>query len=185
MKDIAHRLLSKAAIFFPILCAFVVGASLQWVSHTPVVNMARDVATVELASRPARMAALPGSVGKGIHIGNNFLGEWQSALFSKINGQGGPLPDVVVILSSQAYDLILQNCMIIGVEPKTNAAPIISYLQTLSASGKKIVVRIFPAPGNFTSFHLLLGRRWMRIFRWSMKMSKSAIKTTKILMQHA
>jgi hypothetical protein len=106
-------------------------------------------------------------------------------LFSKINGQGGPLPDVVVILSSQAYDLILQNCMIIGVQPKTNAAPIISYLQTLSAAGKKIVIRIFPSPGNFTSFHLLLGLRWMPIFRSFMKMSKSATKTTKILMQHA
>jgi hypothetical protein len=155
MKDIAYRFFSKATIIFFIMFAFVVGTSLQLASHTPELDTAKKAVTPGPASRPARSVALPGAAGKGIHLGNNFLGEWPSALFSKIDDQGGPLPDIVITLSSQVYELILQNCMIIGVQPKPNATPVISYLQTLSTAGKKIVIRIFPSPGNFTSFHLL------------------------------
>ncbi len=97
----------------------------------------------------------------GIHAGNH-INFWNPALLRYIDGRnsaiGGKWPGVIVFLTRQAYNVgrtASPDCRVIsttvGVKPELQ-----NYLQAASAAGVKIILRVYPSPGNFsTSDHSL------------------------------
>jgi hypothetical protein len=105
-----------------------------------------------------RSSASPLFVGAaaGIHMGNHN-GLWNSDLRRYIDGRnsgvGGKWPSVIVFLTRQAYSVnrtsspdcrITQNTVSVRPELK-------DYLQAASTAGVKIILRIYPSPGNFNA----------------------------------
>jgi len=90
----------------------------------------------------------------GIHLGNRPAADWNSTLLARIDGDrpGVTWPKAVVFLSSQLYDLSRDaNCRIkTGANDTTTGRPVIlDYLQRASQNGVRIIIRVYPSPGNF------------------------------------
>jgi hypothetical protein len=101
----------------------------------------------------------------GIHFGNHVYGEaWTADLFKRIDPTlGGTWPDTVVILSRNVYDVPRNtsgDCRITGAAGKypllTATTVFTGYLQRASTAGVKIIIRIWPSPGNFDAGHRLI-----------------------------
>jgi hypothetical protein len=100
----------------------------------------------------------------GIHFGNHVYSEpWTEDLLKRIDlTQGGTWPDTVVVLSRNVYDVPRNtsgDCRITGATGKypllTATTVFTGYLQRASAAGVKIIIRIWPSPGNFDAIHHL------------------------------
>ncbi len=104
-----------------------------------------------------RSSASPLFVGAaaGIHMGNHN-GFWNPALLLYVDGRntgfGGRWPSVIVFLTRHAYNVsrtASPDCRItkdmVSVRPELK-----SFLQGASAAGVKIVLRVYPSPGNFS-----------------------------------
>jgi hypothetical protein len=95
----------------------------------------------------------------GIHLGSHVVAEpWTEELLTRIDGDkpGGKWPDTVVFLSSNLYNKPRNqpgDCKINSVSGKydltTGTGNPLGYLQRASKAGVKIIIRIWPSPGNF------------------------------------
>jgi hypothetical protein len=94
----------------------------------------------------------------GIHLGNHVVAEpWDENLLRRIDGdKGGIWPDTIVFLSRNLYDVTRNtsgDCRITSIAGKypslTNTGVFTGYLQRASTAGVKIIIRIWPSPGNF------------------------------------
>lgn len=108
----------------------------------------------------SQRTAAPASAAAGIHMGNRN-GFWNPALLLYSDGCntafGGRWPSMLVFLTRQAYNVsrtAAPDCRItkamVSVRPELK-----EYLQAASVAGVKIVLRIFPSPGNFNADHSL------------------------------
>jgi hypothetical protein len=96
----------------------------------------------------------------GVHLGNRTV-DWNTALLNAIDGEkvGGIWPKSVVFISNQVYDLHRPQdgvCRILGAASITIKSPVLKdYLQRASKNGVRIIIRIYPSPGNFDTFQNL------------------------------
>lgn len=103
-----------------------------------------------------------GCIGKcwsGIHLGNRNNADWNGLLNRIDPALGGKLPPVVAALSSQVYDIQRYPsdhpqypCRVSGASVKPTATVLFDYIRRASASGVKVIIRIFPSPGNFVDW---------------------------------
>jgi hypothetical protein len=92
----------------------------------------------------------------GIHLGSGVQGNWSVLMQTRLTGGNasqGVYPAVIVILSSDLFNYVRGGpaCRISGINasnPVKNQA-LYNYLTDAARKGTKIVIRIFPSPGNF------------------------------------
>ncbi|CAG1014819.1 hypothetical protein ANRL4_05319 [Anaerolineae bacterium] len=104
--------------------------------------------------------ATPTGALAGIHLGNHVAAEdWSVDLLRRIDPrQGGVLPQVLVVLSSQVYDRprdLANECRLLNAYIPASRSSIRGYLQYASAQGVRIIIRIVPSPGNMNDLHHL------------------------------
>lgn len=103
-----------------------------------------------------------GCIGKcwsGMHLGNRNNADWNGLLNRIDPDLGGKWPPVVVALSSQVYDIQRYPsnhpqypCRVSSASIKPTATTLFDYIRRASASGVRVIIRIFPSPGNFVDW---------------------------------
>jgi len=94
---------------------------------------------------------------RGIHLGNRDS-DWnaQTDLFVRLKGDSnGAYPAVVVVLSAQVYEVQSRRsatppCNIQDATVKNSY--IFNYLTEAQAHGTRVIIRIYPSPGNFNDY---------------------------------
>jgi hypothetical protein len=95
----------------------------------------------------------------GMHMGNRNGGLWETGMLDAIDPRDddGLWPAVVVALSDQIYAIQRNgpNCTISGVTVNPNAwsSGVFLYLRAAAQSGVKVIIRLYPSPGNFTDYN--------------------------------
>lgn len=136
---------SSSLQFFKLSIAGILSAILVLLMVSTVVSIPSTFASQLSTPMPAQSRW-------GIHLGNHVANEaWSPALLERIDGDnGGTWPDTLVALSSNLYDRprnTSTDCKI-G-EISASAGMPLDYLQRAAAAGVKIIIRIWPSPGNF------------------------------------
>ncbi len=112
---------------------------------TPGSGVYRVYLPVVRADRPRR----------GIHLGNRGS-DWntQTDLLVRLRGDlNGAYPAVVVVLSNQVYTISRSTtspCNIISAS--VLHSHVFNYLTDAQAHGTRVVIRLYPSPGNFTDW---------------------------------
>jgi hypothetical protein len=97
----------------------------------------------------------------GVHLGNK-IDDWSSTLLQRIDPQrGGKWPAAVVVLSNQVYQINraprgpdpAQSCRVQSASVRTDRTVIFDYIQRAAQAGVKVIVRIYPSPGNFPDWN--------------------------------
>lgn len=94
----------------------------------------------------------------GIHLGNRNGGLWEPGMLDAIDPRDGDgtWPAVVVALSQQIYVVNRSGsqCIINSVTANPNAvnSGVLDYLKAATDHGVKVIIRLFPSPGNFTDY---------------------------------
>jgi hypothetical protein len=103
----------------------------------------------------------------GIHLGNRIGHDWNENdsgeavdFLEFIDGDDShPLPAAVVVLSNQVYELersLEGRCDIIGVHVRSDRDHVYQYLKHMANRNVKVIIRIYPSPGNFTDWEKIL-----------------------------
>lgn len=94
----------------------------------------------------------------GVHLGNRNGGLWETGMLDAIDPRDGDgyWPANLVILSNQLYTVERNSsdCYVTGVTANPNAvnSGVFEYIQAASQHGSRVIVRIFPSPGNFIDY---------------------------------
>jgi hypothetical protein len=139
-----------------LVCSLMIGlGALLWLLLSPGVQPQVSNVFASPLSTPALRANI---TYWGLHLGNHVNGEpWDENLLKRIDGDkpGGLWPSVIVFLGRNLYDVSRNtsgDCRITSVAGKypvlTNTGVFTGYLQRASAAGVKIMIRIWPSPGN-------------------------------------
>lgn len=139
-----------------LVCSLMIGlGALLWLLLSPGVQPQVSNVFASPLSTPAPRANI---TYWGLHLGNHVNGEpWDENLLKRIDGDkpGGLWPSVIVFLGRNLYDVSRNtsgDCRITSVAGKypalTNTGVFTGYLQRASAAGVKIMIRIWPSPGN-------------------------------------
>lgn len=96
-----------------------------------------------------------GKCWSGMHLGNRNLSDWNITLLHRLDPQsGGQWPSLVVVLSHQLYNIHrnpsdhpTNPCRIVGASVRSPF--LYDYVKRAAQSGVKVVVRLYPSPGNF------------------------------------
>lgn len=124
-----------------------------------VISMADGSTRASVFASPM---ATPTGALSGMHLGNHVASEdWGPDLLRRIDPrQGGILPQVLVVLSSQVYDRprdLANECRLLNAYIPASRSGIRGYLQYASEHGVRIIIRIMPSPGNMNDLrHLSL-----------------------------
>ncbi len=88
----------------------------------------------------------------GIHLGNRTV-DWTVEMLQPIDGdQGGAWPAAVVVLSDQVWTIERSSttpCTITQAYPRSDRPIVYNYLKRAASNGTRVIVRIYPSPGNF------------------------------------
>lgn len=92
----------------------------------------------------------------GIHLGNR-TSDWNTTFLHRIDpALGGKWPRAVVVLSNQVYQIHRYPntdpnypCRIYGASPRPDRSVIFDYLKRAAQAGVRVIIRIYPSPGNF------------------------------------
>ncbi len=95
----------------------------------------------------------------GVHLGNksrNGLSSWNETELQRIDpdhptyGQGAIWPSMIVVLSNQVYNIVRANDDLCTIQRAEIRLPrMFDYLRRATQAGSKVVIRIYPSPGNF------------------------------------
>lgn len=105
---------------------------------------------------PMTGRCLTGKCISGMHLGNR-TNDWSASFLHRIDpAQGGTWPGVVVVLSNQVYQINrypstdpTNPCRVINAVPRADRPVIWDYLRRAGQSNVRVVIRIWPSPGNF------------------------------------
>lgn len=92
----------------------------------------------------------------GVHLGNR-TSDWNTTFLHRIDpALGGKWPQAVVVLSNQVYQIHRYPstdpnypCRIYGASPSPDRSVIFDYLKRAAQAGVRVIIRIYPSPGNF------------------------------------
>lgn len=93
----------------------------------------------------------------GVHLGNRTVSDWNKAFFRRIDPtQCGVWPTAIVVFSYQIYDVQRwpstdpSNPCRVKSATKLMSNPVgFDYVKRAAQAGVKVIVRIYPSPGNF------------------------------------
>lgn len=95
----------------------------------------------------------------GIHLGNR-TSDWPTAFFQRIKYQtdgSGVWPAAVMVLSNQVYNIPRDpnDCRVKWWEAAGIANPnVFAYLTQAAQAGTKVIIRLYPSPGNFADYNV-------------------------------
>lgn len=92
----------------------------------------------------------------GVHLGNR-TSDWNNTFLQRIDpALGGKWPRAVVVLSNQVFQIHRYPstdpnypCRIYGASPRPDRPVIFDYLKRAAQAGVRVIIRIYPSPGNF------------------------------------
>lgn len=99
----------------------------------------------------------------GIHLGSGVNGNWSPLMQSRLTGGNptiGIYPAVLVVLSVDIFNYTRSNtspCLITNVASVKNQT-LYNYLTEAALNGTKVIIRIYPSPGNFNNTFGIGGR---------------------------
>lgn len=97
-------------------------------------------------------------VRSGIHLGNRTA-DWPASFFQRIEYKtdgSGIWPAAVVVLSDQVYDIPRHpDCLLNYQQAAGIKKPeVFNYLTRAAQAGTKVIIRIYPSPGNFADYNV-------------------------------
>jgi|GEM_PF-3030094 len=125
----------------------------NWVAFDAVafVPQIRHVYLPTVLRNYPRPPAAP-KLSTGIHLGNRTA-DWTLEMLQPIDGdQGGVWPAAVVVLSDQVWTIERSPttpCTITRAYPRPDRPIVYNYLKRAASNGTRVIVRIYPSPGNF------------------------------------
>lgn len=137
---------------FIFLCISLCILTISYGSSTPssVVASGSNNAYLPLIIKP------PNNKWSGIHLGNRNGGQWEPGMLDSIDPRDdiGIWPAVIVVLSQQIYSVNRtgSDCIISSVTANPNASDVLDYLKAATEHGAKVIVRLWPSPGNFIDY---------------------------------
>lgn len=160
MKRLSNIASRPSRIIAIIIAVLILGPS---AGNTQAVQLTTFDSPIGSQSALTPRAWLPAVMNKhpwikikgGIHLGNRpgDNNDWNTPTdyLTRLKGTPqGPWPAAVVVLSNQVYNITRSGagCETISVAVKNPY--IFDYLKQAAQRGTKIVIRIYPSPGNFT-----------------------------------
>jgi len=97
----------------------------------------------------------------GVHLGNK-TDDWNSTVLQRIDPKlGGKWPRAVVVLSNQVYQINRaprgpdpnQSCRVQSASVRSDRTVIFDYIQRAAQAGVRVIIRIYPSPGNFPDWN--------------------------------
>lgn len=97
----------------------------------------------------------------GIHLGNR-VNDWDNTVLQRIDPKlGGKWPRAVVVLSNQVYQINRaprgpdpgQSCRVQSASVRPDRPVIFDYIQRAAQAGVRVIIRIYPSPGNFPDWN--------------------------------
>jgi len=97
----------------------------------------------------------------GVHLGNR-VNDWDNAVLQRIDPKfGGKWPSTVVVLSNQVYQINRaprgpdpnQSCRVQSASVRPDRTVIFDYIQRAAQAGVRVIIRIYPSPGNFPDWN--------------------------------
>jgi hypothetical protein len=97
----------------------------------------------------------------GMHLGNRIRNDWdenragESVDFLDLidgSSEAQSFPAAIVVLSNQVYELETSSvapCDITGVHVREGREHVYQYLRKAAQAGVKVIIRLYPSPGNF------------------------------------
>jgi hypothetical protein len=138
------------------------------IAHTAVINpqSVQSASYADLAASsnykvflPIAQKSCPGKCWSGVHMGNRNSSDWNATLLNRIDPQrGGKWPAAAVVLSHQLYNIHrnpsnhpTDPCRIVSASVRS---PVLyDYVKRASQSGVRVVIRLWPSPGNFLDWN--------------------------------